>query len=118
LLHVSDGLKWQTICIVLSAEGTKNTTSHGVNLHMDTDKISHTAENMSNAAGRVADSAGKMMDQGREKLNDLAETGRDYMSSANSALASFVREEPMFAMVTIFAAGYIVARLLNAVSRR
>jgi ElaB/YqjD/DUF883 family membrane-anchored ribosome-binding protein len=78
---------------------------------MDTDKISHTAENMSNAAG-------KMVDQGRDKLNDLADTGMDYVSSANSALAGFVREEPLFAMVTVFAAGYVVARLLNSVARR
>ena len=85
---------------------------------MDTDKISHTAENMSNAAGRMADSAGKMVDQSRDKLNDLAESGLEYVSSANSALAEFVREEPLFAMVTVFAAGYVVARLLNSISRR
>jgi hypothetical protein len=85
---------------------------------MDTDKISHAAENMSNAAGRMTDTAGKMVDQGRDKLNDLAETGRDYVSSANSALAGFVREEPLFAMVTVFAAGYVIARLLNSMSRR
>jgi hypothetical protein len=86
--------------------------------HMDTDKISHTAENMSNAAGKMADTAGKMVDQGRDKLNDLAETGMDYVSSANSALTGFVRDEPLFAMVTVFAAGYVVARLLNSISRR
>ena len=85
---------------------------------MDTDKISHTAENMSNAAGRMADTAGKMVNEGRDKLNDLAETGMDYVSSANSALVGFVREEPLFAMVTMFAAGYVAARLLNSVSRR
>lgn len=85
---------------------------------MDNDRISHTAETVSNAAGKMADNAGKMMDQGRDRLNDLAETGMDYVSSANSALTGFVREEPLFAMVTVFAAGYVAARLLNSVSRR
>ena len=85
---------------------------------MDTDKISHAAENMSNAAGRMTDTAGKMVDQGRDKLNDLAETGMEYASSANSVLAGFVREETLFAMVTVFAAGYVIARLLNSMSRR
>jgi ElaB/YqjD/DUF883 family membrane-anchored ribosome-binding protein len=59
-----------------------------------------------------------VIDSGREKLNDIAEQGRDYISSANSFLADFVREEPLIAIASAFAVGYIAARVLNYVTRR
>jgi hypothetical protein len=57
-------------------------------------------------------------DKGREKINEYADKGMDYVSSANSAIVSFIRDEPILAMATIFAAGYLVARMLNGLSRR
>ena len=57
-------------------------------------------------------------DKGRDMLNDYADKGMEYISSANSAIVSFVRDEPILAMATIFAAGYLVARMLNGLSRR
>ena len=77
----------------------------------------------------LSNNAGRMMDEGREKVNEHAEKGRDmlseyadkgmdYVSSANSAMVSFIRDEPILAMATIFAAGYLVARMLNGLSRR
>src|SRR5258705_5201132 len=88
----------------------------------------------------LANNAGRMMDEGREKVNEYAEKGREkmneyadkgrdmlndyadkgmeYVSSANSAMVSFIRDEPILAMATIFAAGYLVARMLNGLSRR
>jgi ElaB/YqjD/DUF883 family membrane-anchored ribosome-binding protein len=59
-----------------------------------------------------------VIDSGREKLNDIAEQGRDYISSANSFLADFVREEPLIAVASAFAVGYVAARVLNYVTRR
>jgi len=59
-----------------------------------------------------------MIDNGREKLNDMAEQGMDYISSANSFLADFIREEPLIAVASAFAVGYVAARVLNYVTRR
>jgi ElaB/YqjD/DUF883 family membrane-anchored ribosome-binding protein len=59
-----------------------------------------------------------MIDNGREKLNDMAEQGMDYISSANSFLADFIREEPLIAIASAFAVGYVAARVLNYVTRR
>jgi ElaB/YqjD/DUF883 family membrane-anchored ribosome-binding protein len=59
-----------------------------------------------------------MIDNGREKLNDMAEQGIDYISSANSFLADFIREEPLIAVASAFAVGYVAARVLNYVTRR
>ncbi len=59
-----------------------------------------------------------MIDSGREKINDMAEQGMDYISSANSFLADFVREEPLIAIASAFAVGYVAARVLNYVTRR
>jgi ElaB/YqjD/DUF883 family membrane-anchored ribosome-binding protein len=59
-----------------------------------------------------------LLDEGREKLNDFAEKGMDYVSSANSALTDFVRDEPLIAIASAFAIGYIAARILNRVTAR
>jgi len=59
-----------------------------------------------------------MIDSGREKINDMAEQGMDYISSANSFLADFIREEPLIAVASAFAVGYVAARVLNYVTRR
>ena len=59
-----------------------------------------------------------MIDNGREKINDMAEQGMDYISSANSFLADFIREEPLIAVASAFAVGYVAARVLNYVTRR
>ena len=42
----------------------------------------------------------------------------DYVSSANSALTEFVRDEPLIAIASAFAVGYVAARILNRVTRR
>ncbi|MGA6970309.1 MAG: hypothetical protein WBY93_01675 [Candidatus Binatus sp.] len=59
-----------------------------------------------------------MIEEGREKLNDFAEKGIEYVSSANSALTDFVRDEPLIAIASAFAIGYIAARILNRVTTR
>jgi ElaB/YqjD/DUF883 family membrane-anchored ribosome-binding protein len=59
-----------------------------------------------------------LIDEGREKLNDLAEKGRDYVSSANSVLTDFIRDEPLIAIASAFAVGYVAARILNRVTGR
>ena len=59
-----------------------------------------------------------LLDEGREKLNDFAEKGMDYVSSANSVLTDFVRDEPLIAIASAFAIGYISARILNRVTTR
>jgi len=59
-----------------------------------------------------------LVDEGREKLNDFAEMGMDYVSSANSMLTEFVRDEPLIAIASAFAVGYIAARVLNHLNRR
>ncbi len=59
-----------------------------------------------------------LLDEGREKLNDFAEKGMDYVSSANSVLTDFVRDEPLIAIASAFAIGYIAARILNRVTAR
>ncbi len=61
---------------------------------------------------------GGLIDEGREKLNDYAEKGIDYASSANSMLTDFVRDEPLIAIASAFAIGYIAARILNRVTTR
>ena len=33
-----------------------------------------------------------LIDEGRDKLNDIADRGMDYVSSANSFLTDFIRE--------------------------
>jgi ElaB/YqjD/DUF883 family membrane-anchored ribosome-binding protein len=90
-------------------------------------------DNLSNNAGRMVDEGREKVNEyaekGREKINEYAEKGRDmlneyadkgmdYVSSANSAMVSFIREEPILAMATVFAAGYLIARMLNGLSRR
>jgi len=40
------------------------------------------------------------------------------VSSANSALTDFVRDEPLIAIASAFAVGYIAARILNRVTAR
>ena len=59
-----------------------------------------------------------LLEEGREKLNDFAEKGMDYVSSANSVLTDFVRDEPLIAIASAFAIGYIAARILNRVTAR
>ena len=59
-----------------------------------------------------------LLEEGREKLNDYAERGMDYVSSANSVLTDFVRDEPLIAIASAFAIGYIAARILNRVTAR
>ncbi|MGD0120006.1 MAG: hypothetical protein ABSD30_18205 [Candidatus Binatus sp.] len=59
-----------------------------------------------------------LIDEGREKINDFAEMGMEYVSSANSALTDFVRDEPLIAIASAFAIGYIAARILNRVTAR
>ena len=59
-----------------------------------------------------------LIDEGREKLNDMAEQGMDYISSANSFLTEFIRDEPLIAIASAFAVGYVAARVLNYVTRR
>ena len=58
-----------------------------------------------------------LVEEGREKLNDFAEKGMDYVSSANSVLTDFVRDEPLIAIASAFAVGYIAARILNLTRR-
>ena len=59
-----------------------------------------------------------LIDEGREKLNDMADQGMEYISSANSFLTEFIREEPLIAIAGAFAVGYVAARVLNYVTRR
>jgi ElaB/YqjD/DUF883 family membrane-anchored ribosome-binding protein len=59
-----------------------------------------------------------LIDEGREKLSDFAEKGMDYVSSANSVLTDFIRDEPLIAIASAFAVGYVSARILNRVTGR
>ncbi len=59
-----------------------------------------------------------LIEEGREKLNDFAEKGMDYVSSANSVLTDFVRDERLIAIASAFAVGYVAARILNYATRR
>ncbi len=59
-----------------------------------------------------------LIDEGREKFNDMAEQGMDYISSANSFLTEFIRDEPLIAIASAFAVGYVAARVLNYVTKR
>lgn len=59
-----------------------------------------------------------LIDEGREKLNDFADRGMDYVSSANSVLTDFIRDEPLIAIASAFAVGYVAARILNRVTGR
>ena len=59
-----------------------------------------------------------LIDEGREKLNDMADQGMEYISSANSIMTEFIREEPLIAIAGAFAVGYVAARVLNYVTRR
>lgn len=59
-----------------------------------------------------------LIEEGREKLNDFADKGRDYVSSANSVLTDFVRDEPLIAIAGAFAVGYVAARILNRMNGR
>lgn len=59
-----------------------------------------------------------LIDEGREKLSDMADQGMEYITSANSFLTDFIRDEPLIAIAGAFAVGYVAARVLNYVTRR
>ena len=59
-----------------------------------------------------------LIDEGRERLNDMADRGMDYVSSVNSFLTDFIREEPLIAIASAFAVGYVAARILNHLTRK
>ena len=59
-----------------------------------------------------------LIDEGREKFNNLAEKGMDYAQTANSFLTDFIREEPLIAIASAFAVGYVAARILSHMNRR
>ena len=59
-----------------------------------------------------------LIDEGRERINEYAEKGMDYVSSANSFLTDFIRDEPLIAIASAFAVGYVAARILNRVTAR
>ena len=59
-----------------------------------------------------------LIDSGREKFNDIADQGREYVSSANSFLTEFIRDEPLIAIASAFAVGYVAARILNYVTAK
>lgn len=59
-----------------------------------------------------------LIEEGREKFNVAAEKGMDYVASANSFLTDFIREEPLIAIASAFAVGYVAARILSHLSRR
>jgi len=59
-----------------------------------------------------------LIDEGRERLNEYAEKGMEYVSSANSFLTDFIRDEPLIAIASAFAIGYVAARILNRVTAR
>jgi hypothetical protein len=59
-----------------------------------------------------------LIEEGREKLSDVAEKGMEYVSSTNSFLTSFIRDEPLIAIASALAVGYVAARILNQVTRR
>ena len=42
----------------------------------------------------------------------------DYVATANSFLTDFIREEPLIAIASAFAVGYVAARILSHLSRR
>ncbi len=59
-----------------------------------------------------------LIEEGRERLNEYAEKGMDYVTSANSFLTDFIRDEPLIAIASAFAVGYVAARILNRVTAR
>ena len=59
-----------------------------------------------------------LIDEGRERINEYAEKGMDYVSSANGFLTDFIRDEPLIAIASAFAVGYVAARILNRVTAR
>ena len=59
-----------------------------------------------------------LIEEGRERLNEFSEKGMDYVASANSFLTDFIREEPLIAIASAFAVGYVAARILSHLSRR
>ena len=59
-----------------------------------------------------------LIEEGRERLNEYAEKGMDYVSSANSFLTDFIRDEPLIAIASAFAVGYVAARILNRLTAR
>jgi ElaB/YqjD/DUF883 family membrane-anchored ribosome-binding protein len=59
-----------------------------------------------------------LIDSGREKVNDMAEQGMEYVSKANSFLTEFIRDEPLIAIASAFAVGYVAARMLNFVTAK
>jgi ElaB/YqjD/DUF883 family membrane-anchored ribosome-binding protein len=59
-----------------------------------------------------------LIEEGRERFNDLSEKGMDYVATANSFLTDFIREEPLIAIASAFAVGYVAARILSHLSRR
>jgi ElaB/YqjD/DUF883 family membrane-anchored ribosome-binding protein len=59
-----------------------------------------------------------LIDEGKERLNEYAEKGMDYVSSANSFMTDFIRDEPLIAIASAFAVGYVAARILNRVTAR
>jgi ElaB/YqjD/DUF883 family membrane-anchored ribosome-binding protein len=93
---------------------------------MDNDNLSNNAgrmmeegrEKVNEYAEKGREKMNEYADKGRDMLNEYADKGMDYVSSANSAMVKFIRDEPILAMATIFAAGYLVARMLNGLSRR
>ena len=58
-----------------------------------------------------------LIEEGREKFNEFSEKGMDYVASANSFLTDFIREEPLIAIASAFAVGYVAARILSHVSK-
>jgi hypothetical protein len=42
----------------------------------------------------------------------------EYVSSANSIMTDFIRDEPLIAIASAFAIGYVAARILNRVTGR
>jgi ElaB/YqjD/DUF883 family membrane-anchored ribosome-binding protein len=93
---------------------------------MDNDNLSNNAGRMMNEgkdkvneyAEKGREKINEYADKGRDMLNEYADKGMDYVSSAQTTMVKFVRDEPILAMATIFAAGYLLARMLNGLSRR
>ena len=59
-----------------------------------------------------------LIDQGKERFNEYSEKGMEYVASANSFLTDFIRDEPLIAIASAFAIGYVMARILNRVTAR
>ena len=59
-----------------------------------------------------------LIDEGKERFNEYTEKGMEYVSSANSLLTDFIRDEPLIAIASAFAVGYVMARILNRVTAR